>query len=165
MSQKYLTEKNLWLVLRLSMGLIMFWPFLDKLLGLGFSTMPDRAWIAGVSPTTGFLSRAPVGPLAEVFKSLSNNLMVDILFMTGLFGVGLAMLLGIGIKVAGWTGALMMFLIYLSLFPPTNHPFMDDHLIYILIFVSFAINDRTKFFGLNQWWKNTKLVRRWPWLE
>jgi thiosulfate dehydrogenase [quinone] large subunit len=165
MFQKYLTEKNLWLALRIGMGIIMLWPFLDKSFGLGFSTMPGKAWIDGASPTTGFLSRVPVGPLALVFKAMANNPIVDVLFMGGLLGVGLAFLLGIGTKVAGWVGALMMFLIYLSLFPPTTNPFMDEHLIYILIFIGFTIKDQTKNYGLNNWWKNTSLVRRWPWLE
>jgi len=61
------------------------WAFFDKLFGLGFATESNKSWLLGISPTTGFLSNAPDGPLAPIFNSLSGNIMVDILFMGGLF--------------------------------------------------------------------------------
>jgi hypothetical protein len=58
----------LWGALRLSMGWIFLWAFLDKILGLGFSTEAGKAWITGGSPTTGFLTFATKGPFEEFFK-------------------------------------------------------------------------------------------------
>lgn len=162
---KSLTESQLWEFLRLSMSFIMLWAFFDKLLGLGFATSSDKAWIAGVSPTTGFLKFAPDGPLAFIFNSLSGNVVVDLLFMSGLLLTGLSLLLGIGIRVASCAGSLMMFLIYLSLFPPENNPLIDEHIIYILVLYGIAVKSEKQSFGFADKWKQTKLVKRLPILK
>ncbi|MEV4569763.1 hypothetical protein AB0K12_38895 [Nonomuraea sp. NPDC049419] len=44
-----------WAAARIAIGWIFLWAFLDKTFGWGFATPSDRAWIAGGSPTTGFL--------------------------------------------------------------------------------------------------------------
>ena len=110
-----LNENIVWELLRLSLSFIFLWVFFDKLFGLGFATESNKSWLLGISPTTGFLSNAPDGPFAPIFNSLSGNAGVDFLFMGGLLLVGAALLLGIGMKIATYSGALMMFLIYLSL--------------------------------------------------
>jgi hypothetical protein len=51
--------------LRLSLGFLFLWAFLDKAFGLGYSTSSKDAWIRGGSPTKGFLSGADVGPPAR----------------------------------------------------------------------------------------------------
>ena len=61
-------KKITWLVLRLMMGLIFLWAFVDKLLGLGFATKPENSWLNGGSPTSGFLLNATHGPLEALFK-------------------------------------------------------------------------------------------------
>ena len=43
-------------ILRIVFGFIFIWAFFDKLLGLGFATARDKAWILGNSSTSGFLS-------------------------------------------------------------------------------------------------------------
>ncbi|MEA3166363.1 MAG: thiosulfate dehydrogenase (quinone) large subunit, partial [Thermoplasmata archaeon] len=39
-----------WALLRIALGWIFFWPFLDKTFGLGFRTPHDGAWIRGGHP-------------------------------------------------------------------------------------------------------------------
>jgi thiosulfate dehydrogenase [quinone] large subunit len=63
------------------MGLIFLWAFFDKLLGLGFATKAENAWINGGSPTSGFLLHGTKGPFAEFFQSLAGIPTVDWLFM------------------------------------------------------------------------------------
>ena len=48
-------------VLRVSMGFVFLWAFLDKAFGLHYSTPPSKAWIHGGSPTKGFLKSVDVG--------------------------------------------------------------------------------------------------------
>lgn len=50
--------KYIWGLLRLGMGWIFFWAFIDKVFGLGFATATGKGWIDGVSPTFGFLKFA-----------------------------------------------------------------------------------------------------------
>ena len=159
---KLFSENNIWNLLRISISFIVLWAFFDKLFGLGFATESNKSWLLGISPTTGFLSNAPDGPLAPIFNSLSGNIMVDILFMGGLLLVGSALLLGIGMKIAGYSGALIMFLIYLSLFPPENNPLIDEHIVYIIILIGLAIRSEKQKFGLGKKWSEFQLVKNYP---
>lgn len=160
-----INENIIWDLLRLSLSFIFLWVFFDKLFGLGFSTGASKSWLAGVSPTTGFLANAPDGPLAPIFNSLSGNILVDLLFMGGLFLVGSALLLGIGMKIAGYCGALMMFLIYLSLFPPENNLLIDEHTVYIIILIGLVIRGEKQKFGFGKKWSEVKLVKKYSILQ
>ena len=156
----------IWGFLRLGMGWIFFWAFIDKLFGLGFATAPEKAWIAGGSPTFGFLNFAAKGPFAEFYQGLAGNPIVDWLFMAGLFGIGAALLFGIGVKIASYSGVLMMLLMYTAGFmPPASNPFLDNHLIYAVVFVGLALSHSGHSLGLGAWWKNTKLVQKCKILE
>lgn len=144
------------------MAFIMLWAFFDKLLGLGYSTSSDMAWIRGVSPTYGFLNYAlKESILGAIFGKLSGYYVVDILFMAGLLGVGTALLLGIAVRIAGYAGALQMFLIYLSLFPPENNPLVDEHIIYILVFLGLA-QEPFRPGKLGEWWRKRELIKKYP---
>lgn len=57
-----LTQMHVWAVLRISLGWIFLWAFLDKTFGLGAATESDNAWVDGGSPTEGYLSFATRGP-------------------------------------------------------------------------------------------------------
>lgn len=152
-------------LLRIGMGWIFFWAFWDKLLGLGFATEAGKSWLAGNSPTTGFLKFATHGPFKPLFESLSGNVFVDWLFMIGLFGIGLALILGIGSRIATYTGSLLLFLMWLSLLPPENNPIVDNHIIYILVLIVLNQSNAGEVFGLGSLWRKTKLVQKNPFLS
>ena len=40
-----------WPVLRIALGFVFLWTFLDKTFGLGFATPAEKAWVTGASPT------------------------------------------------------------------------------------------------------------------
>ncbi len=129
----FIKEKYLWLALRLSMAWIFLWPFFDKVFGLGFATESGKAWIDGVSPTYGFLTHATQGPFAGIFQAMAGNVIVDWLFMLGLLGIGLALLINKKVRFAGYMGALLMLLMWLAVMPPEHNPFLDDHIVYGLL--------------------------------
>ncbi|GIW66654.1 MAG: membrane protein [Candidatus Parcubacteria bacterium] len=173
-------NKNLQIVLgllRLSLGWIFFWAFLDKLFGLGFSTCRDAqtqvvnyfckdAWLYGGSPTFGFLKFAVKGPFAEIFRSMAGNPVVDWFFMLGLLGVGLGLLLGIFMKLSTFFGGLMLVLIYLAGFlPPIHNPLTDEHIVYIIVMTLLCLSDSGNYLGLGNWWKKTKLVQKYKILK
>lgn len=162
---QYIKQEYLWASLRIGLGWIMFWAFLDKLLGLGFATPAERAWIAGGSPTTGFLQFGTSGIFADLFNSLAGNAAVDVLFMAGLLFIGGTLLLGIGNKIAGYAGALFMFMLYLTNVPPANNPIIDDHIIYLIVLIGLANVKAGHTWGLGKWWSNTWLVKKYPILE
>ncbi len=119
--------------LRLLMGFIFLWAFLDKTFGLGFATSPEKSWLSGGSPTTGFLGNAVKGPFADFFHSLAGNPMIDYLFMFGLLFIGLTLLSNKFVKWGGLAGVVMMMLMYFALLLPENNPFVDDHLVYAVL--------------------------------
>jgi thiosulfate dehydrogenase [quinone] large subunit len=147
--------KYVWVALRIVMGWLFLWPFLDKLLGLGFSTEPDAAWIRGGSPTFGFLNFGTAGPLAPLFQSLAGNPVVDFLFMAGLLLLGLSLILGIGVRVAGYGGAVLVLLMWLAHLPPEQNPLLDEHIVYALALIGLATVGAGEWFGLGTRWART----------
>ena len=84
--------------------------------------------------------------------------------MVGLAGIGVALVLGIGIRVAAASGALLLVLMWTAVLPPANNPFMDDHLIYAGLLVALALASAGDTLGFGKFWRDTPLVRRFPWL-
>jgi len=156
----------LWGALRLGMGWIFFWAFIDKLFGQGFATAPAKAWLAGGSPTLGFLKAGTKGPLADFFQGLAGNPIVDWLFMLGLAVAGITLLLGILIRLGSTVGVVLMILIYLAGFlPPANNPLMDDHVIYALLLVALCLSNSGYWLGLGRWWSRLGVISRHVWLR
>ena len=126
-------------VLRIAFGLTFLWAFFDKLLALGFSTgraddgtvdrFGDAAWIHGGSPSLGFLKFGADGPFKGFYNGIAGAAWVDVLFMVGLLGIGLALTLGIGMRVATLSGAILYVMMWTVVLPPENDPVLDDHLL------------------------------------
>lgn len=153
-----------WGGLRLALGWIFLWAFLDKVFGWGFATARDAAWINGGSPTEGFLTHATTGPFAGFYRSFAGAVWADVLFMLGLAAIGVALLAGIAVRIAAVAGALMLVMMWTAVLPPPNNPFMDDHLVYAGLLVGLAMAGAGNTLGLGRYWTQTTLVRRWPWL-
>src|SRR5690606_34669250 len=102
--------RDAWAAARLALGRITAWASVDKLFGLGFAAPAGKAWVDGVGPTEGFLANAPKGPFAGVYNALAGAAWADWLFMIGLAGIGAALLLGVGMRIAAASGALLLVL-------------------------------------------------------
>ncbi|MGC9347663.1 MAG: hypothetical protein ACP5JG_05955 [Anaerolineae bacterium] len=158
------TSRRFLAVTRIALGFIFLWAFLDKLLGLGFATAPENAWIAGGSPTYGFLNFGTAGPLAPVYQSIAGHPIVDALFMFGLFGLGVALLLGIGTRIAAVAGPLMMLMMWSAHLPPENNPILDQHLIYAVLIPALTTSEVAETWGLGAWWSK-RIAKVAPVLE
>mgnify|MGYP001571159852 CR=1 FL=1 len=162
----YLNEQKIWIALRFVLGFVFLWAFLDKLFGLGFATVAEKSWLAGVSPTTGFLQFGTSGAGASFFQALAGSVVVDWLFMLGLAFVGTALILGVAMRLAGYIGALMMILMYTALsLPPKNNPLFDEHIVYALVLIGLGTSGAGEWCGLGKWWKELELVKKWKCLE
>lgn len=156
----------IWGVLRLLLGWTFLWAFLDKVWGLGFATTAEGAWLSGGSPTFGFLTFATKGPLAGFYQNLAGNAVVDWLFMLGLLAIGLPLLLGIGVRLAAFTGIVMYALMYSAGFIlPEHNPFVDEHVVNAVIMVGLILSGAGRFLGFGNIWAKTRLVRKYPVLE
>ncbi len=149
-------------IIRLSLGWVFLWAFLDKTFGLGFATESENAWIDGGSPTEGFLSFATKGPFASAYQEIAGAAWADWLFMIGLAGIGVALMLGIAMRIAAVSGAVMLVLMWTAVLAPPNNPFMDDHLVYAMILGVLALTDAGDMWGFGRRWRALNPVARYP---
>jgi thiosulfate dehydrogenase [quinone] large subunit len=162
-------------VLRISTGFVFLWAFLDKTFGLGYSTPSAKAWINGGSPTKGFLSSIDVGPFQSMFHSLAGTTFANWAFMLGLLGIGLALIAGIGLRIAAGAAVLMMAMMWIAEWPLAQHtsagkpsgstnPITDYHFIYAVSAVVVALTYAGHTWGLGRWWASLPIVQKHPWL-
>ena len=123
------------------------------------------AWVGQNDVPYGFLNFATEGsPLHSFFVSLSGPF-ADWLFMTGLLGIGAALILGIGMKIAAVSGAIMMVLMWTADLPLATNPFMDDHIVYALVLGALAAFGAGRYWGLGRRWEQLAIVERFPLLK
>ena len=162
-------------VFRVVLGFEFLWAFLDKTFGLGYATPSARAWINGGSPTKGFLSNVAVGPFESVFHSWAGAAWADLLFMFGLLGVWIALILGVGLRAAAVSGTVMMLLMWAAEWPlakftsagepsMSTNPIVDYHIIYALALIALAFTYAGHTWGLGRLWAKLPFVHRHRWL-
>ncbi|NLE76686.1 MAG: DoxX family membrane protein [Chloroflexi bacterium] len=155
--------KRLLAIVRIALGWTFLWAFVDKLFGLGLGTAAENAWLAGGSPTAGFLKFGTAGPLAGVYAGIAGHPLVDGLFMFGLLALGVALILGLGMRLASHAGALLMLLMWSAHLPPTTNPLVDSHIIYALVLLVLGVTQAGHTWGLGRWWEQQ--VQRLPILK
>jgi thiosulfate dehydrogenase (quinone) large subunit len=148
--------------LRVVLGWTFLWAFLDKLFGLGYATPGDRAWLNGGSTTRGFLENSAAGPFQGVYTNIAGDGWADWLFMLGLLGIGIALTLGIAMRIAAISAAVLYVLMWTVALPPVNNPIVDEHLIGALASLLVAFIGAGHWFGLGDWWDRLSIVRRYP---
>ena len=165
-----------WLaVLRISLGFVFFWAFLDKTFGFGYATPSAKAWINGGSPTKGFLSGVDVGPFQGFFHSIAGDAWTNWLFMLGLLGIGVALILGIGMRLAAAAATVMMAFMWIAEYPLARHtsagkptsstnPITDYHFIYAVAAIVLAVTYAGHTWGIGRWWASLPLVQKNRWL-
>lgn len=162
-------------VLRVVTGLIFLWAFADKTFGLGYATPSENAWVEGNSPAEGYLSHVAVGPMESTFHAWAGQAWVDVLYMAGMLGLGVALVSGVGLRLAAVSGTLMMLFLWLGEFPPARHlsdgspsmstnPLIDQHVVYALVMIVVALCSAGRVWGLGRTWERIPLVSRHRWL-
>lgn len=153
-------------LIRLGVGWALFWSGIDKVFGLGFGTAPGQSVLAGASPTKGFLLHGlPAdAPAAALLKPLAGHPVVDTLFLLATVGAGLALLLGIGTRIAAIGGAVLMLNLWFASLPLEYNPFLDQHLFYAIALLSVPVFDSGRYFGLGNYWRSLPPVRGRRWL-
>ena len=149
---------------RLVLGWVFLWAFLDKTFGLGFATPADAAWLEGGSPTTGYLSSID-GTFADFFNGMAGHAWADWLFMLGLLGIGLALMLGVFMKLAALSATVMLVFMWMAALPLDNNPFLDDHLVYAAVAILLALMGAGRWLGMGAVWERLPFVQRAPILK
>lgn len=158
-------SRYVWAVARIALGWIFLWAFLDKLFGWTFATPAGKGWLDSGSPTKGFLSNAASGPFEGFYKGIAGDGWANTLFMLGLLGIGVALILGIGMRIAAGSGALMMLMMWSVALPPENNPIIDDHIIYAIVLIGLAVMSAGDTWGFGRQWSNLEVVKQYPVLK
>lgn len=159
-------------ITRIATGLLFLWAFVDKTFGLSYATPAERAWIRGGSPTAGFLGGVDVGPFQSTFRAWAGNPFLDWLFMLGLLGIGVAVTVGVGLRLSAVTGTIMMVLMWAAEWPPalinaageathSTNPLIDYHVIYALVLISLAVTFAGRHWGAGRAWERVTGHQRW----
>lgn len=162
-------------VFRVAVGFVFLWAFLDKTFGFGYATPSAKAWINGGSPTKGFLSAVAVGPFESTFHTWAGTAWADWLFMVGLLGIGIALTLGVALRIAAVSGTVMMLFVWAAEWPlakftsagepsMSTNPIVDYHIIYALALIAVAVLYAGNTWGLGKLWAKLPFVQRNRWL-
>ena len=143
------------ILLRIGIGWLMFYAGWTKVVTY-FTDAPD--WTAA-----GFL-KALEGPFASFFTSLSATTLFYYLNAYGLLLIGIALLLGLLVRWSAFWGVVLMVLYYLAGFPPERAFVVDDHIIYVLVFILLAAIGSGRIWGLDAKIEASPLVKSNPWL-
>ena len=84
--------------------------------------------------------------------------------MIGLAGIGIALLIGVGMRVAAVSGVVLYLMMWSVVLPPTTNPIVDDHIIGALVLIALALVHAGDTFGFGRWWKAQPIVQRNRWL-
>ena len=150
-------------IVRILLGFVFLWSFLDKTFGL-YGTSPNESWLAGESPTAGYLGSLE-GAFAPVFHAMAGQAWVDWMFMLGMALVGMALILGVAMRLAAVGAVALMGSLYLTSVPLEDNPLIDEHLMYGTLAVVLMLMRAGDVLGAARLWARTPLARRVPWLR
>jgi thiosulfate dehydrogenase [quinone] large subunit len=171
------TAGVVWGLLRIAMGFTFLWAFLDKAFALGFSTgrnvdtgaidfFGKDAWIHGGSPTDGVLLYALKGPFKGLYDGLAGQTWVEWLYMLSMLAIGLALIFGIGTRLAALGGIAWMAVFYTATaIWPEHNPFLDEHIVNAIVLAGIAYVGAGRYLGLGRFWERMSIVRRFPVLK
>jgi thiosulfate dehydrogenase [quinone] large subunit len=163
-----------WAAARVLLGFVFLWAFLDRMFAFGFPTgrvasgaiHKSVGWIYGGSPTYDFLAHQTSGPFTRVFGNLAGEAWVDWVFMISLLLIGVALVLGIGMRLASIGGGVLLLLMYLAAVPwarnDVSNPIVDANVIYLVLLFGLNEVDAGDKFGFGLRWRSTHLVERFP---
>lgn len=134
-------------LLRLSLGILFFWA--------GWTKVLNPNWSAA-----GYLKGAKVlQGLYAWFLDPSVLPLTNFLNEWGLTLIGIALILGLSVRLASFFGLILMWLYYFPIFPPA-HGWVDEHIIYALVFLVFMAFGTGEVFSLGKWLQ-TRLHPAW----
>ena len=160
--------------LRIAFGITFLWAFLDKAFALGFHTGYDQegnldrfgpvAWVNGGSPTEGFLAFGVPenNPFKGFLNGMADSVFIEWIFMLGLLGIGVTLLLGVAMRIGAAAGAAMYAFMYAAALPLENNPVVDDHLVGVIVMAVLALGAAGTTWGLGHWWNRIGVVEEHP---
>ena len=97
----------------------------------------------------------------------------DWLFMLGLLGIGVALVLGFGVRIAAVAGVVLVAMMWAAVWPLAQHasdgsltgstnPFVDEHMMDALALIVIGVAGAGSRLGLGALWARLPFVQRHP---
>lgn len=160
-------------LLRIGLGLLYLWAFISQGFGVGYTNTDtpssasqaveygwhfdvdaDAGWITSGfehSPTAPYVDNTH-GPTAWIVQELPTGV-DDFGWIFAIGGLGIALTLGICMRIAGWGGFLLNILIWFAAFPPSNNPIIDgEHMAFAFSILLLMYLRAGNHWGLGKWW-------------
>lgn len=163
-AEKRIVGEKMLAIFRILLGWLLFWPFLDKMFGLGFQTPAGSGFIDGGSPSS-FVSYVTTGIFADLFNSLAGNFVIDIILLAALLLGGVALILGIASKISTIGTSVFLIVMYLLCIPPADNPIIDHRIVLVTGLIACYYLGGFEHFSLYDKWKGLSIVKRFPILE
>ncbi len=110
----------------------------------------------------GFLVNTTKGsPLHNVFLSM-NISVVNALVVWGLVLIGIAMILGMLVRLAAYSGMIMQSFFWIAKYPWEHGPFQEN-LMLVMIFLLFILAGAGNYYGLDG--RLQQRFKKFPWLN
>lgn len=148
------SQKLILTILRVSMGWLMLYAGVTKII--------NPNWTAA-----GYLKGAKTFP--GFFQSLLDPSIIPIIDFVNEWGLtllGISLILGIGVRLSGFLGGILMLFYY---FPVLEFPYIkphsyiiDDHIIYALVLFFLGAIRAGRYYGLENWCANLPICRNNP---
>lgn len=106
-----------------------------------------------------------------MFHHMAGQGWADWLFMLGLLGIGAALILGIGLRIAAVAGVVLVALMWAAVWPLAQHaadgsltgstnPFVDEHVMDALALIAVGVFASGSRLGLGALWARLPFVQR-----
>ncbi|MBI5466488.1 MAG: DoxX family membrane protein [Candidatus Kerfeldbacteria bacterium] len=147
-------EKISLFLLRISIGWLLFYAGLTKVLE---PTWSAAGYLAGAKTFTAFYTWLASPGLLPIINFLNA---------WGVMLLGLALILGLFVRLSSWLGVLLMLLYYLPIldfpYPDAHSLIVDQHVIYALALIVLASFRAGSAFGLETWCSNLPICSQFP---
>jgi thiosulfate dehydrogenase [quinone] large subunit len=141
---------------RLALGFVFLWGGIQKILTELSGRMATEAFLGGPSVANG--------PFAGFFNGVAGNWTVEYLVVYGELLIGLALIFGVLVRFASYSGIAMMTLFTVAMWPiadkPTDNPIVDVRTFYLTIFVMMVFLAPGRFLGVDRWLESTRFVQK-----
>lgn len=153
------------ILLRLFAGVLMFFAGIEKLL--------HPVWAEGAWTSTGFLRGVSANPLQGWFNSMAGSTAVDGLVIWGEILIGLALILGVCVRLASYFGILENGLFWLASYKGGIGPFgvgwtngpLELNAALIAMYIVFILIGAGLVYGLDSYIQETEFAKKNPWMK
>lgn len=125
----------------------------------GFTKIMDPAWSA-----ESYIAKSKM--FTEFYANLLQpNILpyVNLANKWGLTLIGAALILGIFVRSASFSGFLLMLLYYIPVYPPEHAYIIDEHIIYALVFFVFMAVPVGQVMGVDRALRRSDFAKKHGW--